>query len=488
MSDRLVRQSDTRNQEPSRLDRKGNHQRSLIMAADHMPRRIRFYKPPGEEIPTGKQDPSSTIPRAKSLAQRFAEATPTVALPKRTAEIISSESTPVSRTTPETLRTLELNWRERRRAKLEDITLQRAMGVEAREPEARRKEPMNPKASGKVNGPFKETRQTRTPPSESTRPAIVVPEEEPVCLSGPASTTRQSSPLQSIPVNRTSIASQARPSLAFTANNTTYQTRTNRARKIVKLVRDARHSVQANSAQATSDSLRCGTQDSVELPKDSLAAGEKLQRTTEASSKRSMPPQAASQEPLSRHPSGPTTSAIPLRLSEILSGPKPPPNECSRNSPQQFSRSSYLEYPLARTAMDILQPIIASPLPSREYHLTATSSLIIYPYGEDWSINLEPQDPVSSPTKRRRRRHPMMSAVTTSERMDILDEGQTMRIKPSRSNATGSRQSRYLELQHAARWDPSDRRRWQILSDLVQRLKAKTRKVSIPISVFILIC
>lgn len=467
------------------------------MASDLSRRRIRFYKPPSQEASVDTQKPQASIPRNRSFARRFAEASPTVAQSQRTAEIISSASTPASRTTPETLRTLELNWRERRRAKLEDITLQRAMGVETRTLEAPRRPSLEARNAAEESQlptrlDAESARRTQTSPTAPLKVDIAIAESDPIRVPGSTSAAYSQVPKQRLPRNQVSNVSQARPSLALTANNTTYQTRTNRARKIVKLVRDARHSVKAGNDETKSISPPYKKVFEVEMAEKRQPLAEKSNQSPAPSSKCTRhAPAPSAQSATARTPGLPTQPAtprpmaIPRRVSEVRSGRHTA--QVRGQNPSQRSLRSFTEYRTEGSSAEKLQSITASPLPSREYPLTATSSLIIYPYGQDWSVDFDLADIKSTTTKNRRRRYPIMSAVTVSERMDILDDGKTMRIKPSRTNATGSRQSRYLELRHAAHWDPADRRRWLTVSDLVQRLKAKTRRVSILVRPFFLI-
>ncbi|GHJ86469.1 hypothetical protein NliqN6_2871 [Naganishia liquefaciens] len=395
---------------------------------------------------------------------------------RRTTEIISSASTPASRNTPETLRTLELNWRERRRAKLEDITLQRAMGVETHSTEAPQRQPSATKQSATqtlLPGPL-DAQDTR-----GTKASSPVPTEDNIAARAPKSVpaTHQRPTLKHAAVNRLSSASQSRPTFAFSADDTTYQTRTNRARKIVKLVRDARHSVQAGHIEVKAS-----------LPSRErhyeLKANEILpplmQRVSRSTADPPEPKEHHSGVSVDSKIAQPPKSkpiAVSRRVCEIRSG-GPSIQTHERNSPRCSVRS-FSDYRTRGATVDDLRPITASPLPSREYPLTPTSALIIYPYGQDWSIDLQRDDNRNAYTQRQHRRQPILSVVTASERMDILDEGKAMRIKPTSSNPTGSRQSRYLELRHALHWDSSDRRRWLTLTDLIQRLKAKIRKSTI---------
>lgn len=459
------------------------------MACDPRRRRIRFYKPPSQETSVDRHELQAWNPRDKLSARRFAEASPTVAQSQRTAEIISSASTPASRTTPETLRALELNWRERRRAKLEDITLQRAMEVKTRSPDARTRLSLGPqntveKSQYPTRLEAENARRTRTSPRAPSKIDIAIAESDPIRVRASMTAAYSKVPAQRIPSNRILDASQARPSLTPTLNNTIYQTRTDRARKIVKLVRDARHSVQAGNDEAKSVLPPYKQVFEVEMAKQRQPLTEKSNQSAPSSSKCKMHAPAPSAQSATACPSSqppqPATArpmATPRRVSEIRSG-RPIAEVRRRNSLERPLRS-FTEYHMEGPSAENLEPITASPLPSREYSLTATSSLIIYPYGQDWSVDFDAADIKSKTTKNRRERYPIMSAVTVSERINILDEGQKMRIKPFRTKTTESRQSRYLELRHAAHWDPADRRRWLTVSDLVQRLKARTRRVSI---------
>jgi hypothetical protein len=58
------------------------------------------------------------------------------------------------------------------------------------------------------------------------------------------------------------------------------------------------------------------------------------------------------------------------------------------------------------------------------------------------------------------------------ERMDMVDGGRTMRIKP-----LGVGEARYLDLREQGRWSSGDRRRWEVLGELVAKLKSRTRRV-----------
>jgi hypothetical protein len=285
------------------------------MAFEHSRRRIRFYKPPSEEPSTAKEEPKSTNPPSKPLAQRFAEAQPSMPQQHRIVDALSSSSTPVSRTTPETIRTLELNWRERRRAKLEDITLQRAMGVEACTPAPRRRqsvdiERVDEELQDFGNPASEETRRKRISPIAPAKPVAASSDNVPsVALS-----RHETKSLQPIPVNRMSSASLGKPSIAYTANNTTYQTRANRARKIVKLVRDARLSVQADAVQPDLDVSGSIKREVVNVPEKQLPAAKKPNPTTKALSKSTEPLQAAYLKSVAEESRRPTASAIPTRI------------------------------------------------------------------------------------------------------------------------------------------------------------------------------
>lgn len=406
---------------------------------DRPPRRLRFYKPDNSPPP-----PSESATHPTTLPSEAHH-----------ASFRAAGSTPVSRTTPETLRTLEANWRERRRARLEDITLQRAMGVES---------PAGVRTVRGLKVQVEEERGVRADkvPKEisgQARRTARIP-LEPVSVNVPATenpTIAEAPPVaQKAEPSRNRRASTASEHPTVLGNNTTAQARTNKARKIVKLVRDARLSVQSQGGMKTRDSGVSSAVDEVSERKDvseerrpaaiaptSVLASGRLSFAT-ASKKR--PQRQAG------------TAATPRRVSELQSithtpNPVRSSNRQSLHSPFSESSALYSAKPLP--------PITASPLPARTYQLSPTSSLIIYPYPSDMSIDTFPVH----------RQSPTMSALTGTERMDVFD-GTRLRVKSSKTGET-----RWLELSDLDRWESRDRRRWSVLADLVGRLKCRTRRV-----------
>lgn len=409
-------------------------------------RRIRFYNPASEPPP---QATASTLQPA---TQRFNHAQPQP----------STSSTPVSRTTPDTLRTLEANWRERRRAKLEDITLQRAMGVEI---------PARGTAR-KARAVDDEKRGALVPPQMAIRTIATARRPlEPVITNLAPTSSDNGKPaptaLKTEPSTRSRRSTEEEDHATVTGNNTTSQGRTNRARKIVKLVRDARLSVQPVQGTVTMRDSGVSSSGKVHSEKETSPRSKTCcSPATAPTNVSSTPhPSSATAAPTKHPPNRPETSATPRRISEIrriVQHSPDPLTLSSKRSPRPRCSGS----PSRPTEP---QPITASPLPAREYSLSPTSSLVVYPYEQDWSADLLP---TPSPGKRTKRR-PILSAMTGMERMDMVDGGMTMRIKPFRS-AEGTR---YLDLREQGTWRAEDRRRWEILGESVTRLKSRTRRV-----------
>lgn len=446
---------------------------------DRPPRRIRFYKPHTEEALTPAPESLPPVPQSRTLGRRFQQTQPS-------SNPVSGGSTPVSKSTPDTLRTLELNWRERRRAKLEDITLQRAMGVvestegEKTDRKAKNENEESPVTSSGISSAQVNTR-TRPTSKIAFEPVGINPNSRRTNSTG----TRTSSYGVKAEASRTrnhhtTTAAEVEDDHPATSNNTTSHSRTNKARKLVKLVRDARLSVQPSPYNGELKPQISHT--------SATERAQSVQKPIPISEKRRPPTGVTPMPPSSSSPTAPKknpgsrleTSATPRKVSEIRrvafqAEPERPKGSTTRRSP----RSRWPVSPSTRTLDDTLRPITASPLPAREYLLSATSSLVIYPYGQDWSIDPDTEE---RSTAKRIRKRPIMSALTGSERMDILDEGMTMRIKPLKLSFTsGSAASRYLELKDVMKWSRVDWRRWEILCDLLQRLKARTRRVSLQI-------
>ncbi|KAJ9101009.1 hypothetical protein QFC20_005293 [Naganishia adeliensis] len=375
----------------------------------------------------------------------------------------STSSTPVSRTTPDTLRTLEANWRERRRAKLEDITLQRAMGVES---------PARGTAR-KARAVDDEKRGALVPQQVAIRTIATARRPlEPVTTNLAPTSSDNGKPaptaLKTEPSTRSRRSIAEEDHATVTGNNTTSQGRTNRARKIVKLVRDARLSVQPVQGTVTMRDSGVSSSGKVHSEKKTSPRVKTCCSPATALTNVSSTPHlsSATAAPTKHPPNRPETSATPRRVSEIrrIAQHSPEPlTSPSKRSPRPRCSGS----PSRPTEP---QPITASPLPAREYSLSPTSSLVVYPYEQDWSAD---PLPTPSPGKRTKRR-PILSAMTGMERMDMVDGGMTMRIKPSRS-AEGTR---YLDLREQGRWSSEDRRRWEVLGELVTRLKSRTRRAT----------
>ncbi|KAJ9122806.1 hypothetical protein QFC24_004237 [Naganishia onofrii] len=428
-------------------------------------------------------EPSGPAPRIKASRRRW---TDSVSASRSTDAQASSQrmsvatGTPVSKGTPETLRTLELNWRDRRRAKLEDITLQRVMGVEKR---GKLQEEITSGVARKHTGlqtqPL-DARTTKDRPLRDIEASSQAGKETAILRSEAVSNGLKPTDNVSRPRDGHKIPLTGITTAATTTNNTTYQTGANKARKIVKLVRDARLSVQASEEQVSAR-VPADAKDHASAGHLSKAQGIPVKRTLDLPLK-SVPARLPSATTSTKPPPviAQRTSATPRRVSILREAPSQQKNGSAHcysqpSTGSRFPRSSVL----TSRNIDALYPITVSPLPAQEYPLSSTATLIVYPYEQDWSVDLPSQ--AASPEGQSgssRRRQPVMSALTASERIDILDEGKTMRIKStSKHSSAKTKPSRFLRLKERDSWREVDQRRWTLLQLLVDRLKRRTRRV-----------
>ncbi|KAJ9113910.1 hypothetical protein QFC19_000104 [Naganishia cerealis] len=453
---------------------------------DRPTRRIRFYKPEVDDANPPPQEPSTSIPLARTIQRRWINgiSSQISSDTQATSQRPSTETvTPVSRGTPETLRTLELNWRERRRAKLEDITLQRIMGMEERVNAPREFTGLASERSSKsaanalsVPAPFPKRTQPMQHGEPTSRPEKMIRKlkTEAITLSpfvNVASDVHQQRRVHRIPMNDHAVS--------VTANSTTCQTRTNRARKIVKLVRDARLSVQTDDERASTvqaSNPLINTQDGGLTKAQRMPSGSTVVPTPKAESL-CLP---ASSLPSIRKPSaiGEGVLGTPRRVSFLRDASTQQKDAVSRSSSRKSPKSGSARFSVSMTGKgDVLNPITVSPLPAGEYPLSATATLIVYPYEQDWSLNLSCQEEALAGSSRGNSRRPVMSALTGSERIDLLDGGKAMRIKSTSKSHATSKPSRYLRLEEQDSWAEADRRRWALSQLLVDRLRSRTRRV-----------
>ncbi|KAJ9116994.1 hypothetical protein QFC22_004652 [Naganishia vaughanmartiniae] len=423
----------------------------------HRPtRRLRFYKPEGSDVnPLANNPPPSEEPSAPAICVKASRRrwTDSISAPRSSDAQSSSQQpsvatgTPISKGTPETLRTLELNWRDRRRAKLEDITLQRVMGVEkggdlhAEIAQGKTRKHVEVRSQPPADRPIK----------QSTRPEQEQPSE--------------------------AIASSSRVGRRINGLQTQAVPSSSNVNSPAELVRDARLSVQGNEKR-TSTTVTPAVK--AQASRRNLA--DPLENTLNPAL--GLPSSPASCLPPSLLPSSakrPSAivqgTATPRRISILREPSSWQTDDAKQSSSRQSTSSSIRSAVHNRRYTNSLYPITVSPLPAREYPLSSTATLIVYAYEQDWSVNIPSQDGSPEGQSGSSRSRPVMSALTASERIDILDEGNTMRIKSRLKGSAKVKPSRYLRFGERDRWSEADRRRWTLSQILVDRLKRRTRRV-----------
>ncbi|KAJ9101779.1 hypothetical protein QFC21_003118 [Naganishia friedmannii] len=466
---------------------------SVVVKMERPTRRLRFYKPEGSDV-NSRIDPPAMEPSGPATCVKASRRrwTDSVSAPRSSESGIASQrtsaenGTPVSKGTPETLRTLELNWRDRRRAKLEDITLQRVMGVEegrdlhqemTRGVTGR---PTTLKSQSLAPQPVElATRPERQQPSRATTEPSLHPGQridkvgnESARLKVTVDAPRNRSP-RDVPLKDITAAAAA------TANNTTYQTGAHKARKIVKLVRDARLSVQPTEERTTTAvplDARVRAAD-----RDASKAQQVPIKTRSALPPKSVPSRQPSSFPsiIQQPPVIAQGSATPRRVSILREACTQQKEDSSKSSSRPSPSFRSMRFSMRNGSnTSILHPISVSPLPAREYPLSSTATLIVYPYEQDLSVTLPSQQQLPEEQSASSRRWPVMSALTASERIDVLDEGNTMRIKSTAKSSAEAKSSRYIRFEERDNWSEADRRRWTLSQLLVDRLKRRTRRAT----------